>query len=80
MTIPYGFHEGNRSEHLAVYFLSKIGLVIPVPRQSDLFKVDFIVHLSRKKKRNFVPTGRCFAIQIKSNHCPLCAVTDPPQG
>lgn len=71
MTIPYGFHEGNRSEYLAAYFLSKIGLVIPVPRQLDLFKVDFIVHLCAKKERNFVPTGRCFAIQIKSNHDPL---------
>lgn len=71
MAIPYGYHEGNRSEYLAEYFLSKIGLVIPVPRQADLFKVDFIVHLCRKKGRNFVPTGRCFAVQIKSDHRPL---------
>jgi hypothetical protein len=30
------FREGDRSEYLATYFLSAIGLVTPVPRQEDI--------------------------------------------
>ncbi len=71
MAIPWQLHEGNRSEYLAMYFLSKVGLVVPVPRQADLFNVDFIVHLIRTEEKNFVPTGKSFAMQVKSNTDPI---------
>ena len=71
MAIPAIFHEGNRAEYLAMYFLSKVGLVVPVPRQSDLFGVDFIVHLIKCERGAIIPTGKAFAVQVKSNHDPI---------
>ena len=44
MSIPFGYLQGNRSEYLAIPALTKIGFVIPVPRQEDHFGVDFVVH------------------------------------
>ncbi len=76
MTIIRNFHEGTRSEYLAVYFLSKIGLVVPVPRQSDYFGVDFIVHLIEERQGNFIPTGKSFAVQVKSNNQPILYTGD----
>ncbi|MGB2819903.1 MAG: hypothetical protein WBF17_02905 [Phycisphaerae bacterium] len=54
-----------------MYVLSSFGFTVPVPRQSDFFGADFIVHLGRREDRSFVPTGPSFAIQIKSDSKPL---------
>lgn len=32
----HNFREGDRSEYLAVYLLSRLGLVTQVPRQEDI--------------------------------------------
>ncbi len=76
MTIVGNFHEGSRAEYLAMYFLSKVGLVVPVPRQSDYFGVDFIVHLIKPQGPNLLPTGRSFAVQVKSNERPIAFSKD----
>jgi hypothetical protein len=69
--IPFGYYQGNRAEYLAIPALSKLGFTIPVPRQEDHFGVDFIVHLAIEVNSSVIPTGRSFAIQIKSNEQPL---------
>lgn len=80
--IPYGLHEGNRSEFLGWFALSTIGFAVPVPRQSDQFGVDFLVHLARRaqgknnegnKTDNMVATGKVFQLQIKSDNKPVVA-------
>lgn len=67
MSITFGHHQGNRSEYLAMFALTKMGFIVPVPRQEDHFGVDFIVHLSELNNLAIRPTGRSFGIQIKSN-------------
>lgn len=76
MSTPLGFYQGNRSEYLAIPALSKLGFVIPIPRQEDQFGVDFIVHLARLEANEFVPLGKCFGIQIKSSTEPLILDTE----
>ena len=65
MVIPFNLHEGNRAEYLAFYALGALGFPSPVPRQSDQFGVDLIVHLARIIEKNVFPSGACFGIQIK---------------
>lgn len=71
MSIPFGFLQGNRSEYLAIPALTKLGFVIPVPRQEDHFGVDFVVHLAERVGNTVHPTGKSFGIQIKSNKEPI---------
>lgn len=67
MASPEWVRKGARSEYLGQYFLSRVGYVVPVPYQEDRFKVDFIVHLAKEESGGSIPTGKCFAIQIKSS-------------
>ncbi len=71
MSIPFGYLQGNRSEYLAIPALTKLGFVIPVPRQEDHFGVDFVVHLAEMVGNTVHPTGKSFGIQIKSNKKPI---------
>lgn len=65
---PTGFHEGDRSEYLAEFALSTVGVTIPVPRQSDHFGTDFLVHIFKRRDAQVIQlTGHAFGIQIKSN-------------
>ncbi len=64
--IPWGYHQGNRSEALSIPALSKLGFVTPVPRKQDHFGVDFIVHLACLDRNVLSPLGKSFGIQIKS--------------
>lgn len=66
-----GFHEGDRSEFLADFVLSTVGLTIPVRRQSDYCLVDFIVHPFTEQGRNLEMTGLACNFQIKSNNDPI---------
>lgn len=45
--LPYSWREGNRGEYLAQYFLSALGVSVPVPRQEDI-GADFYNALSRR--------------------------------
>lgn len=61
----YNFREGDRSEYLANYLLSGIGLVTPVPRQEDI-GFDFYCQLSDQENQHLT-FGFPFIIQIKSS-------------
>lgn len=41
----FSFREGDRSEYLAQYLLSGLGLVTPVPRQEDI-GFDFVCSIA----------------------------------
>lgn len=61
----YSFREGDRSEYLANYLLSGLGLVTVVPRQEDI-GFDFYCQLADQEKGNLT-FGYPFIIQIKSD-------------
>jgi hypothetical protein len=64
-----GFHEGDRSEYLALFAFSTVGHCVPVPRQEDHFFTDLIVHLfSRPQGKTLRLSGLEFGIQIKSDN------------
>ena len=49
-TPGYGWHEGNRGEYLAQYFLSALGVSAPVIRQEDI-GIDFYCALANEEER-----------------------------
>src|SRR5204862_4612063 len=49
-TLAFGFHESNRGEYLAQYFLSALGVSAPVIRQEDI-GVDFFCSLAREENK-----------------------------
>jgi len=62
----YNFREGDRSEYLAVFGLSRIAFVTPVPRQEDFGVVDLRCVLARKENNSVFPNN-AFNVQVKSN-------------
>ena len=60
----YNFREGDRSEYLANYLLSGLGLVTAVPRQEDI-GFDFYCQLADKEEGNLT-FGFPFVVQVKS--------------
>jgi hypothetical protein len=48
--LAYAFHESNRGEYLAQYFLSALGVSAPVIRQEDI-GVDFFCSLAKEENR-----------------------------
>lgn len=60
----YNFREGDRSEYLANYLLSGMGLVTAVPRQEDI-GFDFYCQLA-DQETGYLTFGFPFVIQIKS--------------
>lgn len=67
--LPFGFYQGSRSEYLAIYVLSRICAVTPVPRQTD-FGVDMICNLA-KREGGVLKVGAPFAVQVKSDPEPV---------
>jgi len=61
----YSFREGDRSEYLANYLLSGLGLVTPVPRPEDI-GFDFYCQLADQEKGNLT-FGYPFIVQVKSD-------------
>ena len=68
-SIPFGFYQGSRSEYLAVYILSRLSIVTPVPREGD-FGIDLIGHLAKREGRKFI-VGAPFAVQVKTQGTPF---------
>ncbi len=62
----YSFREGDRSEYLANYLLSGLGLVTPVPRQEDI-GFDFYCQLADQEKGSLT-FGYPFIVQVKSEN------------
>lgn len=61
----YSFREGDRSEYLANYLLSRLGLVTVVPRQEDI-GFDFYCQLADQEKGSLT-FGYPFIVQVKSD-------------
>lgn len=62
--MPWGFRQGSRSEYLALYILSALGIATKVPREEDV-GVDFHCSLMELQGRNCVPRG-AYNVQVKS--------------
>lgn len=66
----FNFRQGDRSEYLALYALTRIAFVTPVPRQEDFGVVDFRCVLAKKDGGRFIPSGT-FNVQVKSEETTL---------
>jgi len=62
----FSFRSGDRSEHMAIYALSRIAYVTPVPRQEDFGVVDFKCVLAKHEGIHVVPKA-AFNVQVKSD-------------
>ncbi len=67
----HGFHEGDRTEYLALFVFSAVAYCSPVPRQFDRFGVDFFAHLADTSKQNLVASGQAVCAQVKSDNSPV---------
>ena len=61
----YNFREGDRSEYLANYLVSGLGLVTPVPRQEDI-GIDFYCSLADQEFGRLT-FGFPYLLQVKSS-------------
>ena len=68
--------EGDRSEYLAVYLLSKLGLVTQVPRQEDI-GIDLFCNISNQESGTLT-FGHHYAVSIKSESSPKITLEPPP--
>lgn len=73
----FGWHEGDRSEYVALFAFSTIAYCSSVPRQFDHFGVDFFAHIARWQGKNLVATGRAVCAQVKSDIAPI--LLDKPE-
>ena len=60
----FSFRQGNRSEYLALYILSALGVVVPVPRQEDV-GTDFHCTLASREGKS-LKFHAPFLVQVKS--------------
>jgi hypothetical protein len=58
------FRQGNRTEYLANYFLSALGVSAPVPRQEDI-GIDFFCSVAQKQGNRLV-FGTPYSVQVGS--------------
>ena len=73
------FRQGDRSEYLAVYILSALGLVTQVPRQEDI-GFDLVCNLSERNQYADLLSFRYhYAVSVKSASKPK-AVLAPPKS
>ncbi len=63
--LGYSWRDANRSEYLAQYFLSALGVSVPVLRQEDI-GVDFQCALAKDVGRHKITFGAPFAVQVGS--------------
>ncbi len=73
----YNWREGDRSEYLAVYLLSALGLVTQVPRQEDI-GFDLICNLAEQES-GILSFRHHYAVSVKSASTPR-AVLAPPES
>ncbi len=73
----YNWREGDRSEYLAVYLLSALGLVTQVPRQEDI-GFDLICNVAEQES-GILSFRNHYAVSVKSASTPR-AVLAPPES
>ncbi len=64
------FRSGDRSEYMALYFLSRIAFVSQIPHQEDFGVADFLCCLG-KEEDDKVYAENGFFVQVKSNKKPI---------
>ncbi len=64
----FNFRQGDRSEYLATYFFSAIGLVTPVPRQEDI-GFDLVCSIADQETGNLTFNNQ-FLVSVKSLSSP----------
>lgn len=64
----FNFRQGDRSEYLAQYLLSGLGLATPVPRQEDV-GIDFHCAIADQNS-GLLTFGHPFCLQVKSSTSP----------
>jgi hypothetical protein len=73
----YNRRQGDRSEYLAVYLLSALGLVTQVPRQEDI-GFDLVCNLAEQES-GILSFRNHYAVSVKSSSTPR-AVFAPPES
>lgn len=71
----HNFREGDRSEYLAVYLLSRLGLVTQVPRQEDI-GFDLICSLA-EQENGILSFRNHYAVSVKSLSTPNTTLAPP---
>lgn len=61
----FNYRQGDRTEYLAQYLLSALGIAVPVPRQEDV-GIDFHCSLARMDTESRLTFFAPFNVQIKS--------------
>jgi hypothetical protein len=74
----YSFREGDRSEYLAQFLLSALGLCSPVPRQEDI-GYDFACSIANQES-GLITFGFPYLISIKSRSRPVVKVKPTKSG
>lgn len=63
--LGYSWRDANRSEYLAQYFLSALGVSVPVLRQEDI-GIDFHCAITKEVGPHKITFGAPFAVQVGS--------------
>jgi hypothetical protein len=71
----HNFREGDRSEYLAVYLLSRVGLVTQVPRQEDI-GFDLICNVADQES-DLLSFNHHYAVTLKSDSTPTVELVPP---
>jgi len=71
----YSFREGDRSEYLAQFLLSAIGLCTAIPRQEDI-GLDFLCSIA-DQEQDVLSFGYQFMVSVKSLSSPNIDLTVP---
>lgn len=71
------FREGDRSEYLAVYLLSALGLVTEVPRQEDI-GFDLLCNVA-EQEHGILAFRHHYAVSVKSASSPV-VLLEPPES
>jgi hypothetical protein len=61
------FRGGDRSEYLALYFISRFAYINLVPRQEDFGLADFICFLGKEENNRNLYAENAFFVQVKSD-------------
>jgi hypothetical protein len=67
--VPYGFHEGSRSEYLAQYVFGSWGTAVAIPHQED-HGIDLTCTLMEQVGKRYLAKWP-YTVQVKSNMDPV---------
>jgi hypothetical protein len=74
----FNFREGDRSEYLALYLLSGLGLVTQIPRQEDI-GFDLVCSIADQESGRLTFNHQ-YLVSLKSKSFPIIELTPPESG